>query len=155
MSAKEIFDKAIQLPQGDTLLVPCNDFRQQESLRVALAYHRRLWLGNSGAEFDLIVNKFSREAKTFISIVKVPRITSGFILRQDGSIQATSLKPDKLTSIVKGGLAISRMRQTMKEDGMTEQQINDYFADVPGVSKIDASECVLSPEVLDEPGDNA
>ena len=150
MSAKEVFDKAISLQDGETLLVPCNDLRQQESLRVSLAYHRRLFLDRSAANFDIIISKSNQEGRPFIAISKVPRITSGFIISQDGSARVTSLKPDPVSTIGREALEVSRIRQAMKEDGMSEEEIEAYFNGVTEVSNIDVSECTLSPKELEK-----
>lgn len=149
MSAKEIFDKAVTIQDGETLLVPCNDLRQQESLRVSLAYHRRLFLDRSAANFDIIIAKVHQEGRAFVSLNKVPRITSGFIISADGQARVTSLKPDPLSQVGREALEVSRMRQAMKEDGMSDAEIDAYF-NAPEVSNIDVSECRLSPEVLEE-----
>ena len=150
MSAKEVFDKAISIQDGETLLVPCNDLRQQESLRVSLAYHRRLFLDRSAANFDIIVSKTNQEGRAFISISKVPRITSGFIISQDGTARVTSLKPDPVSTIGREALEVSRIRQAMKEDGMSDAEIDAYFASPQEVSNIDVSECTLSPKELEK-----
>jgi len=149
MSAKEVFDKAITLQDGESLLVPCNDLRQQESLRVSLAYHRRLYLDRSSANFDILVSKTHQEGRAFISLAKVPRITSGFIVSKDGTARVTSLKPDPVSSVAREALEVSRIRQAMKEDGMSEEEIDDYFSTPQEVSKIDVSGCTLSPEELE------
>ena len=150
MSAKEVFDKAISIQDGETLLVPCNDLRQQESLRVSLAYHRRLFLDRSAANFDIIVSKTNQEGRAFISISKVPRITSGFIISQDGTARVTSLKPDPVSTIGREALEVSRIRQAMKEDGMSDAEIDAYFNSTPEVSNIDVSECTLSLKELEK-----
>ena len=149
MSAKEVFDKAVTIQDGETLLVPCNDLRQQESLRVSLAYHRRLFLDRSAANFDIIIGKVHQEGKAFVSLAKVPRITSGFIISANGQARVTSLKPDPVSSVAREALEVSRIRQAMVEDGMTEAEIEAYFNGPPEVSNIDVSECVLSPEALE------
>ena len=149
MSAKEVFDKAVTIQDGETLLVPCNDLRQQESLRVSLSYHRRLFLDRSAATFDIIISKVHQEGRAFISLSKVPRITSGFIISANGEARVTSLKPDPVSNIAREGLEVSRMRQAMKEDGMSDAEIDAYFNSPTEVSNIDVSECVLSPEVLE------
>jgi hypothetical protein len=149
MSAKEIFDKSLSLEDGETLLVPCIDLRQQESLRVSLAYHRRLFLDKSSANFEILVSKVQQEGRAFVSISKAPRITSGFIVSKDGSTRLTSLKPTPMSAIARGGLEISRMREAMLEDGMTPDEIAAYFASPQEVSNIDVSGCTLSPEELE------
>jgi hypothetical protein len=149
MSAKEIFDKSLSLEDGETLLVPCLDLRQQESLRVSLAYHRRLFLDKSSANFEILVSKVQQEGRAFVSISKAPRITSGFIVSKNGSTRLTSLKPTPVSAIARGGLEISRMREAMLEDGMTPEEIAAYFASPQEVSNIDVSGCTLSPEELE------
>jgi hypothetical protein len=149
MSAKEIFDKSLSLEDGETLLVPCIDLRQQESLRVSLAYHRRIFLDRSSANFEILVSKVQQEGRAFVSISKAPRITSGFIVSKDGSTRLTSLKPTPMSAIARGGLEISRMREAMLEDGMTPEEIAAYFASPQEVSNIDVSGCTLSLEELE------
>lgn len=150
MAARDIFDKAVELTQGETLLIPCYDSRQQESMRVSLAYQRRYFLDKSEANFDIIVHKVTQNGRPFISLTKSPRIDTGFIISQDGSTRTTSLKPDPVSEITREALQVSRIRSAMKEDGFTDEQIDNYLKSPQEVSKIDTSECVLSSENLEE-----
>lgn len=148
MSAKEIFDKALTIKPGQTLLVPCHDFKQQESLRVSLAYQRRMFLQTSGIDFDIIASKVTKGGKPFVSLTKMPRIETGFLVEEDGKVETVSLKPTPLTEIGRDALDVSRLRQAMLEDGMSEADIAAYFADSQETSNFDASEaeCSLKEE---------
>jgi hypothetical protein len=127
MSAKEVFDRAITLKEGETLLVPCHDHRQQESLRVALAYQRRAFLSQADTNFDIISSKVTREGKPFVAISKAPRITTGFVISKDGNISTTSLKPAP-GAVDTDIIELARMKAAMKEDGYTDAQLQEHLA---------------------------
>lgn len=153
MSAKNIFDKAVGINAGETLMVPCHDFRQQESMRVALAHQRRYFLDKSNANFDILVHKKIHDGKPYISISKVPRITTGFIISKDGEVKTTSLEPEpEDNSVTSGIIELARIRAAMKEDGYTEEQIDEYLAgeDAKKMSIVDTSGVCLKPEELEK-----
>lgn len=148
MSAKDIFDKAITLKPGQTLLVPCHDYKQQESLRVSLAYQRKVFLSSADVAFDILSSKVSKNGKPFVSLTKLPRIETGFIVEEDGQVETISLKPDPVSSIGRDGLDMARMKQAMRDDGMSEADIAAYFADSQETSIFDTpgEECQLKEE---------
>ena len=139
MSAKDIFDRAITLNPGDTLLIPCHDTRQQESMRVSLAYQRRVFLGSAKVGFDIIASKVTKEGKPFISIAKMPRITQGFIISADGGVKTTSLEADPITNLAHDAVDMARIKKSMKEDGYSDADIDAYLSGQQ-VSKNDTSD---------------
>lgn len=139
MGAKDIFDKAILLKPGQSLLVPCHDLRQQESLRVGLAIQRRHFLASTDTDFDIISSKVTKAGKPFISLSRLPRITTGFIVSENGEVETTSLIPDPVSNIGRDALDLNRIRKAMKDDGYSDEQIEAYL-NSEKVSKIDASD---------------
>lgn len=137
MSAKEIFDKAITLQPDEQLLIPCHDARQQESMRVSLAHQRRYFLSQSGVNFDIVVNKITRDGNPFILLSKKPRINTGLVVSADGSVRTVSLKPTPISNIVREGIELERIRAAMREDGHSEEEINKFLEVDEIVSKND------------------
>lgn len=148
MSAKEIFDKAMLLKPGQTLLIPCHDYKQQESLRVSLAYQRRTFLNSTDTGFDIVAQKLSQNGKPFVSITKMPRINTGFLISENGKVETISLKPDPVSAIARDALNLDRIKQAMREDGKTEEEIMTYLNDSAETSIIDTSDdaCQLKEE---------
>ena len=146
MATKDIFDKAITLEEGETLLVPCHDTRHQESLRVGLSYQRRTFLDQASADFDIIVSKVRQNNQLFVALRKVPRITSGIIVAEDGTSRPTSLKPE--APIQNEIISAARIIAAMRQDGIPEDQIQAYLSGETSI--IDTSVECLSPDKLDE-----
>ena len=148
MSAKDIFDRAVMLKPGQTMLVPCHDFKQQESLRVSLAYQRRTFLNSTDVNFDVVASKVQRGGKPFVAVCKLPRIDTALIIEEDGKVETISLKPTPASKVARDALNIERLREAMREDGMTEEEIMNYFLDSQETSIIDTPEmeCQLKEE---------
>jgi hypothetical protein len=144
MSAKDIFDKAISLNEGDQLLIPCHDLRQQESMRVSLAHQRRYFLSNTAVNFDIVVSKVTREGNPFLLLGKKPRLDTGLVVSKDGTVRTVSLRPDPVTSIARDGLEIERIRAAMLQDGYSEEDINNYLSGGQEPPKNDT--CLLKGE---------
>lgn len=127
MSARDIFDKAVGLAAGEQLLIPCHDARQQESLRVSLAHQRRYFLNQSGVNFDIIVNKISRDGSPYILLTKKPRIDTGLVVSPDGSVKTISLRPTPINTLTREALEVERIRAAMLEDGHSEEEIAKFL----------------------------
>lgn len=137
MSAKEIFDKAVGLSTDEQLLIPCHDIRQQESMRVSLAHQRRYFLSQSNVNFDIVVNKITRDGNPFLLLSKKPRIDTGIVISADGQLKTVSLKATPVSNLAREALEISRIRAAMLEDGHTEEEIDRFLDTGEITSKID------------------
>jgi hypothetical protein len=155
-TAKELFDMSLNLQMNETLLIPAYNKGHQESLRVSLSYNRRLFVENTLADYDIIISKLTKNdmgsSKYYVKLQKLPRITTGIIIAPDGSMREASLnKDDPLGRI--GDLTTHdenvRIRNAMKEDGYTDNEIDAYLASKP--SKNDALlECFQEAEGDDD-----
>ena len=147
--SQDIFAKAMSLRAGQKMLVPCHNTRQQESLRVSLAWQRRSFHDTS-AGFDILTSKRTKNGKPFLQLEKVPRNETVLVVDEDGSSTVESIRANPLSEITDMGLNYSRIKRAMEEDGKTQEEIDAYFSSEE-VSKIDTSldECELNPEALD------
>jgi len=82
-NAKNIFDTAMRMEEGETLLIHCNSVSQQVSIRHAIA-HLQSKLSNY---YAIICNQITHEGEPYLSFVKVPRINHYLLIKQDGQIQ--------------------------------------------------------------------
>ena len=149
-NAKDIFDTAMTMKEGETLLIPCHNVSQRESLRTGIAWQRRSFSERAYSQFDIICSKVSQNGKLCLALKKVAKVTQGIIVSENGEARPQSFERTPLTDIISEGIDHSRIRRAMEEDGKTQEEIDAYFAGEE-TSKIDTSldECNLNPEVLD------
>lgn len=136
MAAKDIFDLAMTLKMGEQLFVPTHNKQQQESLRVSLAYNRRVFLEQTLTDYDIIVSKQTRAGKHFVCLSKMPRITKGTVVSPNGTIREVSLEDPELQAeeVIVGSPddfdEDTRIRKAMKGDGFSDEEIDAYFREV-------------------------
>jgi len=80
MTIFEYFNSALAMDNGDTLLIPCENEREQETVRTRLMYLRRQARGEA-----LFIAKEKKDNQLFISIKKI-EIRRAFILKASGEL---------------------------------------------------------------------
>ena len=134
MAAKDIFDLSLTIKMHEQLFVPVHNKQQQESLRVSLSYHRRVFLEQTATDFDIIISKQTKANKHFVCLTKMPRITKGVVVSPDGSTREMSFEDPELQAeeITVGDMECfdedARIRKAMKEDGFSDAEIEEYFS---------------------------
>lgn len=132
MSAKELFDLSLTLKMNEQLLIPVHNLQQQESLRVSLSYNKRKFQESTNVDFEIVVSKVTKKEKYFVSLTKMPRITTGLVISPDGSTRPVSITPDDTYELAEEEIDLTdedaRIRKAMKDDGYTDEQIDEYFS---------------------------
>lgn len=129
---KRIFDEAMGLKFGESILIPCYTDGQRESLRVSLYRQKKILEDKGLVDFEIAVSKETTTEARFLRVTKVQKIKTMIVQKRN--------KPDKvmmIKEIVEDPLHsdevslplqdTERLRKAMKEDGMTEEEIEEYF----------------------------
>ena len=133
---KAYFDAAIALQQGQKLLVPAQNYNHMESLRVQLIAERRRWRDSTTSTEDLTISRKQQDDKCFVLIEKIGAAPPAMILDENNEIisfvtVSKTIPGDEITLPDSHALPPTneeeRMRALMKEDGMSQEQIDDYF----------------------------
>jgi hypothetical protein len=119
MTLTEYFQEALKLEDGDTLLIPCADEREQESTRVRL-YTLRRTNRQSSLEISKQKMKDGLGEKLFVAIKKRSEYAGGCILKKDGTTVPLKEKIPAATSL-------KRMVTMAIKDGLSESEIIDQF----------------------------
>ena len=131
-TTKEIFDKAILIKEGSTFLVPCHNKGHMESTRVMLSRQRKTFLETVSAPYDILISRYVKGDKFFVSLQKVPRLSTGMIIDADGSVEAVDLEErSPVEDFVSTAVESERIRAKMLEDGYSEEEINKYLGIEP------------------------
>lgn len=140
---KSYFDTAVALPVGKKLLIPANDFKHMESMRVQLIAERRKWQNAVYSEEELIISRHPQGGKYFVLIIKQGASPPAMILDEDDNIETfITVQQEKSTDMLDISLPSEetiiadapdtereRMKQAMREDGMSEGEIKAYFGE--------------------------
>jgi ribosome-interacting GTPase 1 len=129
MSLDLYFDQALTMEQGDTLMIPCDDKREQESLRVRLYQLRK----KSRAE-NLSIYRTDVDGKLFVAIRKGVSST-GMIVKRSGEvidldfakIKSTSTTLSRLATVaIEDGLSLEEFINVLEGSFSKEQAIKEY-----------------------------
>ena len=148
--AKTLFDQAISISPGQRIVVTCSTRGQMNSLRVLLAREKANFMAVAFPDFDIVVSCRSAEGRHFVIIEKTEPVPPPVILNPDGTIagEVTSLpsRPPSAPTPKTEDIQViqpsekERLIAAMKEDGLSEEEINTYFGNEPDeMSKIDVS----------------
>lgn len=80
MTVFEFFQKALELEEGEKLLIPCMSISAQESMRVRLYQLRK-----QAREDSVLVSKITLDGKPYISLQKIS-LHKAFIVKTSGEI---------------------------------------------------------------------
>lgn len=129
MSLDLYFDQALTMEQGDTLMIPCDDKREQESLRVRLYQLRK----KSRAE-NLSIYRTDVDGKLFVAIRKGVSST-GMIVKRSGEvidldfakIKSTPTTLSRLATVaIEDGLSLEEFINVLDGTFSKEQAIKEY-----------------------------
>lgn len=110
MSLELYFDQALSMEQGDTLMIPCDDKRDQESIRVRLFQLRK----KSHAD-NLSIYRAELGNKLFVAVRKnIP--STGMIVKKSGEIVSLNLPEPGYKS------SLTRMAAAAIEDGLSLEE---------------------------------
>lgn len=130
-----IFDQIIVSEIGEAILIPCVDERHRESLRSSLAYQRTKFLEKFGTKkFNIIIARREINNQLYVALIKAPALTHGLIQRRDGTLEPVDFKHPEPTTENPNPVSPTdlsedkeRLRNLMREDGLSEEEIEEYF----------------------------
>ena len=122
MYSKALFDQAISLQKGDKMLIPCENKREQESVRVSL-YHLRSLLSRSNRTLanELFIYRANIEGKLFVTIEHSKGSSGAIIIHKDGSISEANIEVE--TS------ELARIIGLMLSDGLRTKEILENLSE--------------------------
>jgi len=137
--ARVIFDSALDMEQGEKMLITCTSHKQMETLRVSLYKQRQLWQKQSHDGSDIGVTSKSQGDKFFLILEKLDPISPPVILDKDGRLKkvVSLAEPDTPETVTPEDTRITvefaqdrdRQRALMREDGISEEEIAAYFGE--------------------------
>lgn len=150
MNSKELFDKIIHLGIGQQIAIPCHSRDQMNSMRVSLGRERRRFLDSGVFDFDILVKSRTTYNNFFVILEKTPPLDAPFIISAEGEITGRLQEQPILTTVPApvpqaADTEKERLIKTMREDGLSDEEINAYFGEEPTenlseeMSKIDVS----------------
>ena len=153
LTAATAIDKALLLEEGETITIPCPSYDSMESLRSQL-YKRKKTLAKAYRKMadSIYITRETNKHGWFIHLTKQHRVTGAFITGKDGSIRPFFDEKDLDTATFGDETEDQRIMRLMREDGKTEEEIAEYFAEKgeqdfdAAASKIEESQGLTSQD---------
>ena len=117
----DIFHQAFDLPPGDTIVIPCRDFKEMEQVRGAF-YRELEKLRRLSPELSGLIAIHRRQKKGHYAVVisrRPDKLDIAFIVSKDGKV--VELENRKAVEEEK-----ERVEKLMAEDGYSPEQIKEY-----------------------------
>jgi hypothetical protein len=127
ITAREILDTAITLNEGEKIVTKCNNFQEMESLRTNLYKARKALLKiHRTLAYSLYISRERTDDNYLVTVTKERSVSNVVIIGEDGSV-----KPfERIESaVVEGETEEQRMARLMKEDGFSEEEIDNALAE--------------------------
>lgn len=133
---KALFDAALELGDGEKIVLNCTSYKQMESIRASLYRERQKYQGQTRDGSDVGVTRRSEGGKYLLIIERLEPMADPVILSKDGQIKgivdtsgAETLEiPTLEEASIHFSSERSRMVKLMKEDGMSDAEIEAHFA---------------------------
>jgi hypothetical protein len=133
---KALFDAALELGEGEKIVINCTSYKQMESLRASLYRERQKWQQQTKDGSDVGVTRRTDQGKYLLIIERVEPMPDPVIITKDGKIKGiidmTEAEALVISSLEEASISFSsersRMIKLMKEDGMTDDEIKAHFA---------------------------
>lgn len=132
---KALFDAALQLGEGEKIVVNCTSYKQMESLRASLYRERQRYQEQVTDGSDVGVTRHTRGDKYLLVLERLDPMPDPIILTKDGEIKGivdtTPHQSLGIPDLEEASIHISsdrtRMIKLMKEDGMSDEEIAAHF----------------------------
>jgi len=127
-TAEEIIGQAITLAEGGKIVIRCGSYDEMESLRTNLYKVRKALLKTNRALARMLwISRETRSDGWFVLVTKEKTVSNIVIIDKDGSVRPferpeASMFPSSETED-------QRIMRLMREDGKTEEEIAEYFAE--------------------------
>ena len=127
LTAREIMDQAVTLNSGQRIAVQCASYNEMEALRTNLYKLRAMMLKkHRQLAYTLWVSRKIEGDNYFVIVTKETEIKNAVIINPDGSTEPMVRKD---VSTMTGETEDQRIMRLMREDGKTEEEIAEYFAE--------------------------
>ena len=138
--AKEIFDNIVKLEHGTKIAVQCQSKEHMNSLKTLINREKLKFMSVTSTEFDILITTKVVGDEHFIFLSKTRQLQAPFIINAKGEITGRlvlgrTVAP-VLTTITSSPSvpALSqreRINQAMREDGLSEEEIAEYWNENP------------------------
>lgn len=123
--AQEVFDQALRLEEGQSLMLECYSRGQMNSLRVLLARERKKFLEKTGGtDSDVLISTRTSGERGYIIVTKGGELSRPVIIDRDGAVirkaELPRLKPQDTHEE-------ERIASLMREDGWSEEAIKEHL----------------------------
>ena len=148
--AKALFDQALSIAPGQRIVITCPTRGQMNSLRVLLSREKANFMAVAFPDFDIVISCRTAGSNYHVILEKALPVPPPIILNPDGTIAGearfiSAIPPSAPTPKTEDIQVIQpsekeRLIAAMKEDGLSDEEINTYFGNEPDeMSKIDVS----------------
>lgn len=138
----EIFDKALALEEGYKIEIPCHNKGYLNSVRVSLHREKAKWEKLNNKICTVSISTRSGPTGNYVTLEKVPSDQVPMILTTSGEIIGPAFGEAKMV------LDRQHISEVMRQDGMSEEDIESYWKDNPETSNFD------TPDEAHDEGDN-
>ena len=129
MDYQKLFDSSLDLDIGESIKIPVISKAHQDAVRVSLARQRRIFVSSFSPDFDILVRCLTIARKRYVLLTKVPKPDDIVIIKKDGTETKLNKPSSNAFKGVKHQLEeLARMKKLMKEDGFSDQEIEDFIA---------------------------
>ena len=150
LTAGQIMNMAIRMDEGEKVIVECASYEEMESLRTHLYRVRSSLLKTHPSIANMLwISRKIDGDNYFVSVVKEKTVSNAFIVGKDGTIRPFE-KDD--AGMITSESEDQRIARLMREDGKTEEEIAEYFAEKgeqdfdAAASKIEKSQGLTSQD---------
>ena len=150
LTAGQIMNMAIRMDEGEKVMVECVSYEEMESLRTHLYRVRSSLLKTHPSIANMLwISRKVDGDNYFVSVVKEKTVSNAFIIGKDGTIRPFE-KDD--AGMITSESEDQRIARLMREDGKTEEEIAEYFAEKgeqdfdAAASKIEESQGLTSQD---------
>jgi hypothetical protein len=120
VTAQEYFQEALNMEAGDTLLIPCMDDKEQESVRV-----RMFQLRKTAHDESLLISRETIDGKQFVAMRKRGGSSGAFIVKKSGEVVQLTVPEAELTPAEK----ITRIVSVAVKDGYSFEELKSILGD--------------------------
>ena len=126
-SAQEIMSAAMTLEEGDKIVTPCQSFDEMETLRKNLYRLKNIVMKtNKTLAYALQISRETKDNNWLVIVTKELTATGVIIIKKNGSVKALERTEP---AVVGDETEAGRMVRLMKQDGMTDEEIDDALAE--------------------------
>lgn len=131
--AQQVFDIVLTLQYNEVVELTFPLDTAAESFRSALYRERKIWAKSTGSKDQIVINRNYKGFPFKLEVSKVPGIMGAVIKKANGSTTnftfEEKIEPLVVTNTVTSSTEIEHQKNLMREDGITEEEIDKYFKD--------------------------